>query len=145
MSWKTLGLELQITRADVSDSSLWPFNIIHTETRNHIESEELGFGAIPLLEILDAVNGGRRLSMVIQDHPKYRSKANLVFGKRSPPEPRSLPCVCQLFTAPRRCQRSAVATTFLPETNVSRSRNLSLFFAGAPLVYCRKCRRGRRT
>ena len=81
MSWKTLGLELQITRADVSDSSLWPFNIIHTETRNHIESEELGLGAIPLLEILDAVNGGRRLSMVIQDRPKYRSKANLVFGK----------------------------------------------------------------
>ena len=81
MCWKTLDLlrsELQITHTDISDSSMGLFNITHTETRNHIESEGLGFRAIPLLEILDAVDAGRRLSMVFQDHPKYR---NLVFGK----------------------------------------------------------------
>ena len=84
MCWKTLDLlrsELQITRADISASSLGLFTTIHTNTRRRVESEELGFSVIPLLEILDAVDGGRRLSMVFQDHPKYRSKANLVFGK----------------------------------------------------------------
>ena len=84
MCWKTLDIlrsGLQINRADISDSSLRLFNLTHTKTLSHVESEEPGFSVIPLLEILDAVDGGRRLSMVFQDHPKYRSKGDLVFGK----------------------------------------------------------------
>ena len=38
-----------------------------------------------------------------------------------------------------------VAQMLLPQTNVSRSCNLSSFFAEAPLVYYHKCRRGRGT
>ena len=84
--WKTLDIlrsELRITRADISDSSLALFNIIHKKTRRRTEAEEPGFSVIPLLEILNAVDGGRRLSIVFQDHPnpRHRSKANLVFAK----------------------------------------------------------------
>ena len=84
MCWKTLDIlrsGLQINRADIADSSLRLFNLIHTKTRRRIDSEEPGFSVIPLLEILEAVDGGRRLSMVFQDYPKYRNKADLVFGK----------------------------------------------------------------
>ncbi|KAI9442075.1 hypothetical protein BJY52DRAFT_1318691, partial [Lactarius psammicola] len=86
MCWKTLDTlrsELRVTRVDVSDSSLAQFNEVHKQTLKYIEdeAEEPGFSLIPLLEILDAVAGGRRLSMVFQDHRRYRSKADLVFGK----------------------------------------------------------------
>jgi hypothetical protein len=85
MCWKTLDIlrsGLRITKVDVSASSLAFFTEIHEQTRNRVESEEPGFSVIPLLEILDAVDGGRRLSKVFQDHPnhKYRNKADLVFG-----------------------------------------------------------------
>ena len=81
MCWKTLDIlrsGFQIHRAVISDSSLALFDEIHTETRRRVGSEELGFSVIPLLESLDAVDGGRRLSIVFQDHPKYHE---LVFGK----------------------------------------------------------------
>ena len=80
MCWKTLDIlrsGLQVNRADISGSSLALFNQIHTKTRRRVESGELGFSVIPLLEILDAVDGGRRLSIVFQDHPNYHA---LVFG-----------------------------------------------------------------
>jgi hypothetical protein len=83
MCWKTLDIlrrEFRITRVDVSDSSLALFNEIHETTRHYVRAEEPGFSVIPLLEILDAVAGGRRLSMVFQDHSKYCRKADLVFG-----------------------------------------------------------------
>ena len=84
--WKTLDIlrsELRISRAEISDSSLALFNIIHKKTRRRVEAEEPGFSVLPLLEILDAVDGGRRLSIVFRDHPnpRHRSKANLVFAK----------------------------------------------------------------
>ena len=87
LCWKTLDIlrsEFRITRVDVSASSLAFFNEIHEQTRNRVDSDEPGFSVVPLLEILDAVDGGRRLSMVFQDHPnpKYRNKAaDLAFGK----------------------------------------------------------------
>jgi hypothetical protein len=84
LCWKTLDIlrsEFRITRADISVSSLGQFDEIHNKTRQRVQSEEPGFSVIPLLEILDAVDGGRRLSTVFQDHSKYRSKAGLVFGK----------------------------------------------------------------
>ena len=83
MCWKTLDIlrsGLQINRADISDSSLGLFDLIHTKTRRRIKSEEPGFSVVPLLEILDAVDGGRRLSMVFQDYPREKYR-NLVFGK----------------------------------------------------------------
>ncbi|KAH9169432.1 hypothetical protein EDB89DRAFT_1471460 [Lactarius sanguifluus] len=86
MCWKTLDTlrsELRVTRVDVSDSPLALFNEVHKQTLSRVEeeAEEPGLSLSPLLEVLDAVAGGRRLSMVFQDHPRYRSKADLVFGK----------------------------------------------------------------
>ena len=82
MCWKTLDIlrsGFQINRVNISVSSLALFDKIHADTCNRVKSEELRFSIIPLLEILDAVDGGRRLSMVFQDHPKYYHE--LVFGK----------------------------------------------------------------
>ena len=84
MCWKTLDIlrsGFQITRVDVSHPSLAFFDKIHEQTRKRVESEELSFSVVPLLEILDAVDGGRRLSAVFQDHSKYLNRADLVFGK----------------------------------------------------------------
>jgi hypothetical protein len=41
----------------------------------------MGFRITPLLEILDTVARGRRLLMVFSGHPKYHSRADVVFGK----------------------------------------------------------------
>ena len=46
-----------------------------------VQAEERGFRITPLLEILDAVARGRRLSVVLRDHPKFRSKPDGVFEK----------------------------------------------------------------
>ena len=81
MCWKTLDIlrsGFQINQAVISVSTFALFDKIHADTCSRVKSEELRFSVIPLLEILDAVDGGRRLSMVFQDHPKYRQ---LVFGK----------------------------------------------------------------
>ena len=86
LCWTTLDVlrsELRITRVDASDSSLAFFNEKHDQTRKRVEADEPGFSVIPLLEVLDAVDGGRRLSMVFQAEAdqKYHLKADLVFGK----------------------------------------------------------------
>ena len=84
MYWKTLDKlrsELRTTHADISGPSKRLFNDIRTKADKVVQFEELGFSVIPLLEILDAVDGGRRLSMVLRDHSKYLDKADLVFGK----------------------------------------------------------------
>ena len=83
MCWKTLDIlrsEFRITRVEVSDSSLALFNEIHDTTHQYVRAEKPGFDVTPLLKVLDAVAGGRRLSLVFQDHPKYCRKADLVFG-----------------------------------------------------------------
>lgn len=84
MCWKTLDKlrsEFRITRTDVSPSSLVLFSQIHEITRRRVEDKEPGFSVIPLLEVFDAVAGGRRLSMVFRNNPEYHSKADLVFGR----------------------------------------------------------------
>jgi hypothetical protein len=86
MCWKTLDIlrsQLRIAEFDVSGSSLERFKQVHKETRNRVGAGEPGFSVIPLLEILDAVAGGLRLSMVLREDSKYRtgSKADLVFGR----------------------------------------------------------------
>ncbi|KAI9458337.1 hypothetical protein BJY52DRAFT_1269150 [Lactarius psammicola] len=70
MCWTTLDTlrsKLRVTRVHVSDS--------------HRRGSTDASASSPLLEVLDAVAGGRRLSEVFQDHPQYRNRADLVFGK----------------------------------------------------------------
>jgi hypothetical protein len=86
MCWETLNTlrsEFRITRTDVSRPSLKLFDDIHDKIRRRVGAEEPGFSVGPLLEILDAVDCGRRLSMVFRDHPetKYHNKSDLVFVK----------------------------------------------------------------
>jgi hypothetical protein len=84
MCWKTLDMlrrEFRVNRAEVSDTSLALFDDVHKKTRSRVEVEEPGFSIIPLLEVMDAVDGGRRLCMVFQTDHKYHLKADLVFGK----------------------------------------------------------------
>ena len=80
-----LRREFRINSVDISTPSLTLFDGVHNKTRMRVQAEELGFGVIPLLEVLDAVDGGRRLSIIFRDHPdpkpKYHPKADLVFGK----------------------------------------------------------------
>ena len=82
--WKTLDTLLtqfgtihsdKLTRAQ-SD-----FDNLHEDTRTYVHGEEMGFRMTPLLEILDTVARGRRLLMMFSGHPKYHSRANVVFGK----------------------------------------------------------------
>ena len=80
-----LRREFRIDRVDVPDPSLTLFYKVHKETHTRVEDDELGFGGIPLLEVLDAVDGGRRLSKVFPVGPNSKShpKADLVFGKEN--------------------------------------------------------------
>ena len=57
------------------------FNELHEGIRTYVRSEERGFRVTPLLDILDTVARKLRLSMVFSGHPKYHSRANVVFGK----------------------------------------------------------------
>ena len=80
-----LRRDFRINSVDVPDSSLALFHDVHRETRRRVMAEGRGFSLLPLLEVLDAVDGGRRLSIIFRDHPdpkpKYHPKADLVFGK----------------------------------------------------------------
>ena len=84
LCWKTLDLlrtGLGIALVEVSDPALALFDQVHNETRRRVQDEERGFRITPLLEILDTVARGRRLSVVLRDHPKFRSKPDSVFEK----------------------------------------------------------------
>jgi len=82
--WKTLDLlGLKIARTEVSHSALARFNHLHNETRKRVQadSEERSSSLTPLLESLDAVARGQRLSVVFLRHHKYHGRADIVFGK----------------------------------------------------------------
>ena len=82
--WKTLDLlqtGLGIALIEVSDHALALFDEVHNETRRCVQAEERGFRIAPLLEILNSVARGRRLSVVLRDHPKFHSKPDGVFEK----------------------------------------------------------------
>jgi hypothetical protein len=84
LCWKTLDLlrtGLGIALVDVSDPALALFDEVHNETRRRAQAEERGFRITPLLETLDTVARGRRLSVVLRDHPKFHSKPDAVFEK----------------------------------------------------------------
>ena len=82
--WKALDIllkELEIGRTEVSLPTLTRFDNVHKTTREYVQKQELGFRIAPLLEILDAVARGRRLSLAFLGHPEYHSRADVVFGK----------------------------------------------------------------
>ncbi|KAN0129262.1 hypothetical protein V8E53_012961 [Lactarius tabidus] len=82
--WKTFDLlrtGLGVALVEVSDPALAFFDEVHNETRRCVQAEERGFRITTLLEILDTVARGRRLSMVLRDHPKFHSKPDGVFEK----------------------------------------------------------------
>ena len=79
-----LRREFRINRVRVTDDSWTLFDKVHEETRMRVEDEVLGFSnLIPLLEVLDAVDGGRCISPVFQGEGDndYYFRADLVFGK----------------------------------------------------------------
>jgi hypothetical protein len=57
------------------------FDDLHETTRAHYHSEVQGFRVRPLLDILDTVARGRRFLMVFSNHPKYRNRVDVEFGK----------------------------------------------------------------
>jgi hypothetical protein len=82
LCWKTLdylmkGLGFVLKK--VSDSAQVRFHKVHLETRMRVQTE--GSGLTPLLEILDTVARGQRLSMVFFCRHKYHCRTDLVFGK----------------------------------------------------------------
>jgi hypothetical protein len=84
LCWKTLDRllkGLRVVRTKVSDSAQARFNDAHHETRERIQREERGYRLAPLLEILDTVARGQRLSVVFSHHHKYHGRADLVFVK----------------------------------------------------------------
>ena len=57
------------------------FDDLHESTRAYVHDEERGSHVRPLLDILDTVGRGRRLLMVFSSHPRYRDRADVVFGE----------------------------------------------------------------
>jgi len=83
--WKILDIlltQLGTIHSDTPTRAEIDFDDLHEDTRAHVYSDkEMGFRMIPLLEYLDTVARGRRLLKVFSSHPKYRSRADVVFGK----------------------------------------------------------------
>jgi hypothetical protein len=82
--WKILGTlltQLGAIHSDKPTLAQSDFQDLHDDTRNYVHGGEMGFRMTPLLEILDTVDRGRRLLTVFSSHPKYQSRANVVFGK----------------------------------------------------------------
>ncbi|KAH8995067.1 hypothetical protein EDB86DRAFT_1209331 [Lactarius hatsudake] len=82
--WKTLDLllkGLRIARTSVSHSALTRFNHVRSETRTRVQTEGQSSTLTPLLECLDAVARGQRLSLVFSRYPKYHGRADVALGK----------------------------------------------------------------
>lgn len=82
--WTTLDMlvkQLGITRSEASDDTQRRFNYVHRRTRMCVREKDQGFHISPLLDALDTVARGRRLSMAFSGHPQYHSRADVVFGK----------------------------------------------------------------
>jgi hypothetical protein len=82
--WKVLDL-LLMQLATIQSAEPTPtqsyFDDLHGNIRAYVHAGEWGFRITPLLKILDAVSRGRRLLIVFSDHPRYHSRANVMFGK----------------------------------------------------------------
>ena len=84
LCWKTLDMlvmQLGIARTEVSISTLDRFNLVHDQTRDFVRNKHQGFRISPLLDVLDAVSRGRRLSLAFSKHPEYHGRADVIFGR----------------------------------------------------------------
>jgi hypothetical protein len=89
--WKTFDILLtqfgtiHSDHSDPSSDELTPaqsdFDNLYKGTHKYVHNEEMGFRMIPLLEILNTVDRGRRLLVVFSSRPQYHSRATAVFGK----------------------------------------------------------------
>jgi hypothetical protein len=82
--WKILDIlltQLGTIPSDKPTRAQSDFDNLHEDTRTYVHGGDKGFHMTPLLEILDTVARGRRLLLVFSSRPKYRSRANVVFGK----------------------------------------------------------------
>ena len=84
LCWKTLDMlvmQLGIARTEVSINTLHRFNLVHDQTREYVRKKNQGFRTSPLLDVLDAVARGRRLSLAFSNHPEYHGRADVIFGR----------------------------------------------------------------
>jgi hypothetical protein len=82
--WKALDIlltQLGTIHSDEPTRAQTNFENLHKDIRAYVLADERGFRVKPLLDILDIVARGRRLSMVFSGHPKYHNRADVVFGK----------------------------------------------------------------
>ena len=82
--WKVLDIllmQLTTNHPEEPTPAQSYFDDLHENIRAHVHAGKWGFRITPLLKILDAVARGRRLLMVFSGHPKYHSRADVVFGK----------------------------------------------------------------
>jgi hypothetical protein len=83
--WKALDMlvkQLGIARTEASMSTNRRFNSVRDSTCKYVRGNERGFRIAPLLDILDGVARGRRLSLAFSDHSEYYNRADVVFWKQ---------------------------------------------------------------
>ena len=83
--WMTLDIlltQLGTFHPEESTRAQMDFDKLHENIRTYVRNDKRGFRIRPLLDILDVVARGRRLSMVLSGHPKYYNRADVVFGKK---------------------------------------------------------------
>ena len=81
--WKVLDIlltQLRTIQSEGPPCAQRDFDDLHENTRTYVHDEEGGFRVRPLLDILDTVGRRRRLLMVFSSHPKYRDRADVLFG-----------------------------------------------------------------
>jgi hypothetical protein len=84
LCWKALEAllkEFNVAKMKVSEPTLKRFNKVLEKAREHVQVDHRGFRVTQLVETLDTVARGQRLSMVFLGHPKYYGRADVVFGK----------------------------------------------------------------
>ena len=82
--WKTLDIlqtQLGTFHSEEPTRAQMDFEKLHKNIRTYVQAGERGLRVRPLLDILDIVARGRRLSMVFSGHPKYSNRADVIFGK----------------------------------------------------------------
>ena len=82
--WKALGIlltQLGTIHSKELTYAQKDFDTLHENIRAYVHDDERGFRIRPLLDILDIVARGRRLSIVLSGHPKYYNRADVAFGK----------------------------------------------------------------
>jgi hypothetical protein len=83
--WKTLDMlvkQLGIARTEVSDDTLHRFDSVHDRIGEYVRKKDQHI--LPLLNVLDAVARGRRLSLVFSHHPEYHGRVDVMFGGKYP-------------------------------------------------------------